>query len=301
VPKEEESLGSLLGHFENFLLQKSYSKYTLRNYRKAVHRWLTLLQTQGARHGNEGKYLMHYLRLRQAEAGKRTLNGDLSALRSFFGFLQERFHLDPPPEILTLSPKFESKLPLFFTHQQIQTLLQSPDRKFADGKISDFLWRRDRAILEVLYGSGIRVGELVHLRVEHLDWGNGWVRIWGKGNKERLIPLGEPAIQALKSLYTAYPPDTPQSPLVPNGRGRSLSERSVQLILKRYLIYAKLPINMTPHSCRHSYATHLLQGGADLRAVQELLGHANLSTTQKYTHVNIAHLQEVYRAAHPQK
>lgn len=157
-------------------------------------------------------------------------------------------------------------------------------------------WKRDKALLELLYGGGVRVGEVVKLRCEHVDWENRLIRILGKGNKERIIPIGLPAIHALKALHACKPTQV----LIPGETGKGLTTRSIQLLIKKYLIAAHLPLDMTPHSCRHSYATHLLQNGADLRVVQELLGHANLSTTQKYTHVNIAHLQKVYQKSHPQ-
>ena len=234
--------------------------------------------------------------LRQRAVGKRTLNHDLSALRSFFRFLEQRRNIPMPQALKETSPKFESKLPTFFTVEQIEKLLQTPDDMFANGRLSEFFWRRDKALLELLYASGVRVGELVALRCEHVCWDEQLIRVFGKGRKERIIPFGKPALEALQALHLYIP--TPI--LIPNRLGKALTARSVELILKKYLEAAQLPLNMTPHSCRHSYATHLLQNGADLRVVQELLGHASLSTTQKYTHVNITFLQNIYHKAHPQ-
>ncbi|MDR2396885.1 MAG: tyrosine-type recombinase/integrase [Puniceicoccales bacterium] len=290
----------MLENFGQFLKQRAYSKYTLRNYLSVVTRWMTFLKSKDVTQPNVGTYLSEYLYMRQNKVGKRTLNNDLSALRTFFYFLEERFEMPIPQEVKALRPKFEFKLPNFFTVEQIRILLQAPDKKFSAGQLSDFLWRRDKAILEILYGCGIRVGELTHLCVDNVQWSKGLIRVLGKGHKERLIPIGEPALRALQNLYAKYPPKSLQSPLIFSERGEAISERSVQLIIKRYLIYAHLPLEMTPHSCRHSYATHLLQRGADLRIVQELLGHVHLSTTQKYTHVDIAHLQKIYNQSHPQ-
>jgi integrase/recombinase XerC len=202
-----------------------------------------------------------------------------------------------PPELQDIHPKMESKLPQFFTVEQIEKLLQMPDQLFQGGRLKEFFWRRDKALLELWYGSGIRVGELVRLRCGHVQWDQQLIRVLGKGHKERLVPFGEPALQALQALHACIQTDV----LIPAHSGKPLSVRSVELLMKKYLIAAQLPCTMTPHSCRHSYATHLLQNGADLRIVQALLGHASLSTTQQYTHVNIAYLQSVYHKAHPQR
>ncbi|MFQ6723040.1 MAG: tyrosine-type recombinase/integrase [Opitutales bacterium] len=279
--------------FENFLKQRAYSSYTLRNYLRAVQRWLDFSEERGFSF-TVGSHLKLFLQKRAV--GKRTLNNELSALRTFFQFLEINSGIVMPAEFADISPKFESKLPHFFTVEQIKLLLDMPDRLFADGKLTEFFWKRDKALLELLYGGGVRVGEVVKLRCEHVDWENRLIRILGKGNKERMIPIGIPALNALKALYACKPTQV----LIPGESGKALTTRSIQLLVKKYLIAAHLPLDMTPHSCRHSYATHLLQNGADLRIVQELLGHANLSTTQKYTHVNIAYLQKVYQKSHPQ-
>ena len=279
--------------FKNFLKQRVYSPYTLRNYLRAIERWLNFAEKNDFAF-TEGRHLKLFLQKRSV--GKRTLNNELSALRTFFQFLEVKSGIIMPVELADVSPKFESKLPHFFTVEQIKLLLEMPDKLFAGGRLTDFFWKRDKALLELLYGGGIRVGEVVKLRCEHVDWENRFIRILGKGNKERIIPIGIPALNALKSLH-AY---KQTQVLIPGKFGKPLTTRAIQLLIKKYLIAAHLPLDMTPHSCRHSYATHLLQNGADLRVVQELLGHANLSTTQKYTHVNIAHLQKVYQKTHPQ-
>ena len=279
--------------FEQYLKQRNYSDYTQRDYLQSVTEWYRFIRGRGQ--AIEDMRNLNVF-LQQRAVGKRTLNHDLSALRTFFRFLEQRNNVPMPRELKEISPKFEEKLPTFFTVEQIEKLLQTPDELFAAGRLSEFLWRRDKALLELLYASGVRVGELVALRCEHVCWDEKLIRVFGKGRKERIVPFGNPALEALQALHLYI-----QTPiLIPNRLGKALTARSVELILKKYLEAAQLPLNMTPHSCRHSYATHLLQNGADLRVVQELLGHASLSTTQKYTHVNIRFLQNIYHKAHPQ-
>ena len=279
--------------FEQYLKQRNYSNYTQRDYLQSVTEWYRFIR--GRRQAIEDMRNLNVF-LQQRAVGKRTLNHDLSALRTFFRFLEQRNNIPMPLELKEISPKFEAKLPTFFTVEQIEKLLQTPDALFVAGRLSEFLWRRDKALLELLYGSGIRIGELTGLRCEHVQWDRQLIRVLGKGRKERIVPFGKPALEALQALHRYI-----QTPfLIPNQAGRALSARSAQFTMKKYLEAAQLPLNMTPHSCRHSYATHLLQNGADLRVVQELLGHASLSTTQKYTHVNIRFLQNIYHKAHPQ-
>ena len=279
--------------FEQYLKQRNYSDYTQRDYLQSVTEWYRFVR--GRRQAIENMRNLNVF-LQQRGVGKRTLNHDLSALRTFFRFLEQRNNIPMPRELKEISPKFEAKLPTFFTVEQIEKLLQTPDDMFAAGRLSEFLWRRDKALLELLYGSGIRIGELTGLRCEHVQWDRQLIRVLGKGRKERIVPFGKPALEALQALHRYV-----QTPfLIPNQAGRALTARSAESTMKKYLEAAGLPLNMTPHSCRHSYATHLLQNGADLRVVQELLGHASLSTTQKYTHVNIRFLQNIYHKAHPQ-
>lgn len=284
----------MLEAFKRFLCLKNYSPYTQRDYITSAELWIAFCKKHKIEI-NDGSLLNTFLQ--QRSVGKRTLNHDLSALRTFFRFLSEQYQVTFPKVLEHVSPKFESRLPHFFTVDQINQLLDTPNILFAQGKIKEFIWRRDRAVLELLYGGGIRVGELVNLKRSDLDCTRRLIRVMGKGHKERLIPIGIPALEAINSLHTMLTTDA----LIPGESGKKLTTRSIQILIKKYLMAAHLPLNMTPHSCRHSYATHMLQNGADLRVVQELLGHANLSTTQKYTHVNINFLQKVYHKAHPQK
>lgn len=279
--------------FQNYLKQRAYSPYTQRDYMRSVNAWATFTQDQAC-DLLDTKSLGLFLQ--QRKVNKRTLNHDLSALRTFFHFLEQHYHHKMPQNLKEMSPKFEPKLPQFFTLEQMNTLLATPDQLFEAGKLTEFFWRRDKALLELLYGSGVRVGELVTLRMEHVLWDQRLLRVLGKGRKERMIPFGKPALEALQALHAHINTEV----LIPNRSGKPLTTRSVELLIKKHLLAAHLPLTMTPHSCRHSYATHLLQNGADLRVVQALLGHASLSTTQIYTHVNIQFLQKVYHKAHPQ-
>ena len=289
----------MLEEFKHYLIQKNYAQLTVRNYLKVITLWINFLHKKQSNVHQAAAWILPYIQERQKQVGKRTLNNDLSALRTFHKFLYERFQTPIPLEIQQLSPKFSKPLPKFFTIEQIQQILSAPNRAFSAGKISEFLWKRDRCILECLYGCGVRVHELTQLQWASIDEQKHWIRILGKGNKERIIPFGEIALHALQSFRASFPNTSPY--VIISEHGKKLSGRSIQLILKHYLKLEGLPQNMSPHSCRHSYATHLLQNGADIRVVQELLGHKNLSTTQQYTHVNIAYLQSVYNHSHPQK
>jgi integrase/recombinase XerC len=282
--------------FLRFLTQQNRSAYTRRNYGAAVGRWFRFLEESGREDSfGDVEVLEAFLRRRRTQIGRRTFGNELSALKTFFRFLKKKgLRSDSLASLVT--PKFDKKLPAFFTHDQIEKLLGAPDLLWAEGRMSEEFWLRDKAILELLYGSGIRVGELVGLRWKDVAWEEGCIRVVGKGGRGRLSPLGDPGMAALRNLRRRQSDD---SPPFRNLRGRGLSARAVQLLLKKYLAYTGLPLTGTPHSFRHTYATHLLDADADLRTVQELLGHKNLSTTQIYTHVSISRLQDVHHRAHP--
>ncbi len=220
-----------------------------------------------------------------------------AALRSFYrsAVLEELMSKDPTQGLAT--PRLEAQLPRALTVEEVERLLSQP-KPTPSGL-------RDRAILEMLYGAGLRASELLALRLQDIDLEVGFVRTAGKGNKERVVPLGRMAIQALRAYnergrpYLGGPGRLKAPELFLNSRGRKLSRQGLHAIIKRYARAAGLPVDVSAHTLRHSFATHLLEGGADLRAVQEMLGHADLSTTQIYTHVSTAHLHRVYREAHP--
>ena len=229
---------------------------------------------------------------------KSTTARKLATLRSFYKFLIRRGMLSVNPLSTIRTPKQEKRLPKCLDLEQVQKLLDAP----GDG---DLLSSRDKAMLEVLYSSGIRVSELVELEMSDLDLQEGVLRVRGKGRKDRLTPIGSQAINALKRYFDmrATDPKMNNSPhasrVFLNKHGEALSTRSVRRKLDKYLVSAGLDPGISPHTLRHSFATHLLNNGADLRSVQELLGHQSLSTTQIYTHLTTSRMKEVYDQAHP--
>jgi integrase/recombinase XerC len=197
-------------------------------------------------------------------------------------------------------PRLERRLPQFLTEEQARKLLASPARLLEAGGCDAFTAVRDRLAMELLYGAGLRVSELVGLDHGAVDLGEGVARVLGKGRKQRICPLGRVACEVLRRFRDEFTPGAgPGDPVLCSARGSRMTVRAVQLMLKRHLALAGLPLDLTPHKLRHSFATHLLNAGADLRIVQELLGHAQLVTTQVYTHVSIARLKDVYDKAHP--
>ena len=197
-------------------------------------------------------------------------------------------------------PKLEKKLPKFMTETQVDALLAMPARLLENESIDRFTAVRDRLAMELLYGAGLRVSELCALTYGQVDLDQGVARVLGKGNKVRMCPLGKVASAVLKKFRTEFAINKgPSDPVLINSRQGAMSPRQIQLMLKKYLALADLPSDLTPHKLRHTFATHLLNSGADLRLVQDLLGHASLATTQVYTHVSVARLKEVHRKAHP--
>jgi integrase/recombinase XerC len=224
----------------------------------------------------------------------------LATLRSFFRYLCREGLVHANPAKMVSTPKLPRRLPDHLSVDEVDRLLAAPGGDNAAAA-------RDRAILELFYASGIRVSELVGLDLRDLDLAGGWVKVTGKGNRERLVPVGSKAVAALARYLERRPELTPTSrggpPASPalfvNRLGGRLSQRSIGRLLLKHLRRSGLGPKITPHGLRHSFATHLLEAGADLRAIQELLGHSRLSTTQRYTHLNLDHLMEVYDRAHP--
>lgn len=284
--------------------ERRYSAYTVRNYRQAFedfYRWLRAAQT--------GEVDFAVLTARQArdfviEAQRRfqrrTLHNHVSGLRTFFRFWQRRGKVSRNPFASAPLPKLEKALPKFLTETQMVQLLGGPQKLLASETLAPRVAWRDRLVLELLYGGGLRVSELVGLNYAAVDFSTGSARVLGKGRKERVCPLGSVAIAVLKKFRDEFARASgPADPVVVTDRQQRMPVRAVQLLVKKYLALADLPMDLSPHKLRHSYATHLLNSGADLRAVQELLGHANLTTTQIYTHTSVARLKEIYAKAHP--
>jgi site-specific recombinase XerD len=220
-----------------------------------------------------------------------------STFRTFYRFLVERKKLRLDPVRQLQLPKAEKKLPLVLTQKQMDELLTAPLRVRKEKAAPNWMPLRDAAILELFYSSGLRLAELASLNVADLDIYTESVRILGKGRKERVCPVGLPALEAISRYRAAA--NVQSGALFINKSRRRISPRSIWLILKRYLPHTSIPISVSPHKLRHSFATHLLDSGADLRSVQALLGHASLSTTQIYTHVTVERLKKAYSEAHP--
>lgn len=226
----------------------------------------------------------------------RTIARKASSLRRYFGWLARTGHIGADPTLGLGAPRGDGRLPRVLRHEEVTALLDEPSARSGSDPV---LRARDDAVLELLYGGGLRVGELCGLAPDDIDWQGATVTVWGKGSKQRRVPIGAPALEALRrwvhdARETMVGPSTPPAALLVNRRGRRLTPRDVRRILDRR---AASPTH--PHALRHSYATHLLDGGADLRAVQELLGHADLTTTQIYTHVSRERLRNVVESAHP--
>lgn len=284
-------------------VEKDASLLTIVNYRDDLLRFHEFLETRMPE-VEWGKVrildIRAYLaKLHDEGLARRTIARRVSALRSFYRYLRREGLVEANPFLKVRTPKLEKKLPVFLEEFEIDLLLRMPD-------LTTALGRRDRAILEFLYSTGCRVSELVGLTLTRLDLGNRYAVLMGKGHKERLVPLGHPCEKALEAylgesrrvLMEKYHVP-PHSYVFINSRGTPLTARSVRRILDKYVEMAALQKHISPHTIRHTFATHLLDHGADLRAVQELLGHASLSTTQIYTHVTAERLTAVYEKHHP--
>jgi integrase/recombinase XerC len=305
VPIPDAVMKEWLNPFLEYLAQeRRYSRYTVRNYRQAFedfYRWLMTAQ-RGADDFDRlsTRELRDFVIEGQNRFDRRTLHNHVSGLRSFYKFWLRHGRLTRNPWVGLPLPRLEKRLPKFLTEDQMRVLLNGPRRLRENETIDAFTAARDRLVLELLYGAGLRVSELVALNYDKIDFSEGIARVLGKGRKERLCPLGPVATEAVKAFRRDFARNaTGPSPVLMTAGGRRISVREVQRMMKRYLALADLPMDLSPHKIRHSYATHLLNAGADLRLVQELLGHASLNTTQVYTHVSVARLKEIYNKAHP--
>lgn len=239
-------------------------------------------------------HVRNYMAVMMKTVSKATVQRRLFAIKAYFKWREMTFGT-PNPARAMRSPKIDKRLPHVMTEDAVRRLIDAESDSNTPASL------RDRAILEVLYSSGLRVSELTGLDWRDIDMDLGMVMVRaGKGNKDRLVPIGEPALDALKAWRAAMPVAwSPDGPVITNLRGRRLTTRSVQQMMARRMISAGLDSTLTPHGLRHCFATHLLDAGADLRSIQEMLGHSSLATTQRYTHVSMNHLKEVYRRAHP--
>jgi len=303
-PGSDKRVDEFILHLVN---ERGASPYTVRNYSQALNEFVSWheRERQGAPaweklQRDDFRYFLRALGRQNLSRAAIALR--FSALRSFYKFLVRRGVVEISPVRGIALPKAEKRLPKFLTVEQMAALLQAPKQESEKNGLDPVLAARDEAILETIYSCGLRISELSALRVCDIDFREQLVRVRGKGKKERQIPIGEPALTAIQCYWEnlLQPPAGEQPVFL--ARRESLepvSPRVLQLRLKRYLAVAGLDPRLTPHKLRHSYATHLLDAGADLRSVQELLGHAHLITTQVYTHVSTDRLKKAYDKAHP--
>ncbi|MBS3808821.1 MAG: tyrosine recombinase XerC [Desulfobacterales bacterium] len=315
------ALTSLIDSFVDYLAaEKGYSDHTCRAYARDLKDFLAYFTANSADPQIEGDnreaetetgdfciehvsalMIRSYLGLLYRQKIKKTsVARKLSAIRSFFSYLEKHRVISENPASMVLTPKQDKPVPNYLTVDDMFRLIESVKDDTLSGK-------RNRAILEILYSTGIRVSELVGLDVEDIDFEARVVRVLGKGSIERIVPIGRKAVKAVRlyreALYgnSASTPDIWKGPLFLNKNGGRLTERSVARMLEQTARAAGLTVPVSPHDLRHTFATHLLDAGLDLRMVQELLGHKKLSTTQKYTHVSIDRLMAAYDGAHPRK
>jgi integrase/recombinase XerC len=283
---------------KHLAVERNVSAHTLRAYRQDLEAFRAFLREELKWEGAQALRRVDNLTLRRYLAAlhkrnaKSTIGRKLAALRTFFRFLVREGVLEANPGETVATPKREKYLPKTLTVDEAFALMET-------GETPGLLSLRDRAIVELLYSCGLRVGELEGLNVGSADLAQGLVRVVGKGRKERIVPVGRQAREALGAYLESRGNPADGEPLFLNHRGGRLTSRSIERHLKVRLLRAGILKEATPHSLRHSFATHLLDGGADLRAIQELLGHASLSTTQKYTQVSVDQLMHVYDQAHP--
>jgi len=291
---------AVFNKYINYLeAERNASPYTVRNYTTDLLDFFQFLRDKEIDSLKEvdrhtlRDYLSHLM-----EKGfvKASIARKLSAIRSFYRYLLREEIISTSPVAATSSPKLDRRLPSFLTPEEINRLLEAPDLSTPQGL-------RDRALLELLYASGLRVSELVSLNLEQVNLDTNEIRVWGKGAKERMVLMGEPAARALTTYLSQGRPELlgkkRSNALFLNRYGQRLIERRVQIILEKYTNIVGIGKRVYPHMLRHTFATHLLDGGADLRVVQELLGHASLSSTQIYTHVSKSQARKIYLSAHP--
>lgn len=287
--------------------QRGYSNNTVRNYEIDLRQFFEYLKKNNGDPADldtiDFRVIRGYLGGLFKRYKKTTIARKLSAIRSFFNYIERNGQREGNPAAEISSPKQGNYIPEYLNIDDMFRLLQT-------AAVSNPLESRDLAILELLYSCGIRVSELTGLNLSDIDFDQRLVRVIGKGNKERIVPIGKKALEAVGNYIKSTDrlrrkgrnlEESGDSPLFLNNRGGRLSSRSVSTLIKKYVTESGLVNGITPHSIRHTFATHLLDSGADLRSVQELLGHVSLSTTQKYTHVTLDKLMDVYDKAHPRK
>ena len=270
--------------------EKNYSIHTVNNYARDIRQFLKF--TRQKLNVDEGKIRGFLAEMNRKKYSKNSITRKIVAVRNFYRFLMKTASIKKNPFAYILTPKEEKKLPSVLTEKEAASLLDPIGT-------TDFFSLRDRVILELIYSTGIRINELVNLDTKDCDFVNGEIKVLGKGGKQRIAPVGGVALDLLKKYTRELRNVSPESILFINKSNGRLTARSIERMIIKYAKAAGIEKKVTPHTLRHSFATHLLDRGADLRSVQELLGHANLSTTQIYTHLSIQKLKKEYEKAHP--
>lgn len=277
---------------------RNYANNTLISYKNDLNNFVEFLKKSGVNDfASVNKLLLrsYILELNSKNFSRNTVIRKISAIKSFFKFLISQSII--PSKILAYlhSPRKETNIPSFLSEEEINKIINIPDEK-------SFASERMRAIIEVLYSSGIRINEMVNLNLDDVDLIGGMLKVFGKGGKERYVPIGDTACRAIKSYLDERKKVVPRSrALFINLRGERITARGVRKLISGWIERAAITKKVTPHTFRHTFATHLLERGCDLRSIQEMLGHSSLSTTAIYTHFTIDKLREIYRHAHPRK
>lgn len=288
-------------HVENFLTfleaEKNSSVHTVSTYRTAIQAFRQFRPSTPWNALQPDDFRAWILDMMKRDMARASVRLRVSALRAFFGFLKMRNVLQKSILNEVSIPKAEKQIPRFLTTGQVGSLIETPAKQEKSKQAPVWMGARDTAIIELFYSTGMRLSELTGLDVGAVDVIGETARVTGKGNRERICPVGGPALEAISRYRQAA--GVHAGALFINKSRRRLSSRAVWAMIKMRLVQAGLPTNLSPHKLRHSFATHLLDNGADLRSVQTLLGHSSLSTTQIYTHVTIERLKSAYLAAHP--
>jgi integrase/recombinase XerD len=300
MPKPTSSLDILADQYVNYLLvEKGLSSHTIESYSRDLSRYLRFLQQQGISNivdADTPFIIKHLIALRNAGLGSSSRARHLVTLRGFYRFLVQEKVLDRDPARLVDLPKSGLRLPDVLSVQEVNHLLKTPDATKPIGA-------RNAAMIELLYAAGLRVSELVNLKLQDVNLEAGFVRVLGKGSKERIVPIGQYAIEKIVNYITIARPlllkNIISSYLFVARAGKPMTRQGFWKLLRNYALKAGIKKKITPHSLRHSFASHLLEGGADLRAVQVMLGHVDISTTQIYTHVARDHLKTIHDKYHP--
>jgi integrase/recombinase XerD len=291
---------SYVNDFINYLaVERGLAQNTLESYGRDLRQFQTFLQNSQLdflRNSNRDTILSYLNNLQVKGRAVSTISRNLAAIKSFYQYLVRERHLEKDPAVNLESPKLEKKLPKILSIAEVEELLKQPNTFQPTGL-------RDKAMLELLYATGIRVSELINLNISDVNLDMGYIKCYGKGAKERIVPLGSIAAKCVQEYINKGRPKLvrtyEESSLFVNHHGNRLTRQGFWKIIKKYALEANITKDITPHTLRHSFATHLLENGADLRSVQEMLGHADISTTQIYTHVTKNHLKEVYDKTHP--